>query len=382
MKVKLEYDKYISLRNKYETIYNRLSNIRLFLFIIMIISFILKYYYYKYFFNIVFILTLISFIFIVLISNKYFKIYDYYLKYVEVIDKYLAREDGRWKNSCDKGEEFISSDVNYLKDLDIIGNNSLFQYLSFCNTLGGRDKLFNKLSNMSISKDKLKNRQLLIEELSNNKEFCINFLVYMSIYEDKKIYLSRDFEELCKKGENKLDRIIGIVSSAIAIVLFILGMFKVIDLAYFYGIFFFNLIISYMYSYIYRDEFSFIDKLSNNCSKLSDVFKYISSYKGVSPLMKKYVKEMKNGVIGISNLKKLEGLNSLKNNIISTFLFNGLFCLNIHIRSNYFSFVDKYSSKLNLSILNIEELESMISLSTIGIVKDNKTMPIVSDSIV
>ena len=139
MMERLEYDKYISLRNKYETIYNRLSNIRLFLFIIMIISFILKYYYYKYFFNILFILTLISFIFIVLISNKYFKIYDYYLKYVEVIDKYLAREDGRWKNSKDKVEEFISSDVNYLKDLDIFGNNSLFQYLSFCNTLGGRD---------------------------------------------------------------------------------------------------------------------------------------------------------------------------------------------------------------------------------------------------
>lgn len=381
MMERLEYDKYMSLRNKYETIYNRLSNIRLFLFIIMIISFILKYYYYKYFFNILFILTLISFIFIVLISNKYFKIYDYYLKYVEVIDKYLAREDGRWKNYKDKGEEFISSDVNYLKDLDIIGNNSLFQYLSFCNTLGGRDKLFKKLSNTSISKDELKNRQLLIEELSNNKEFCINFLVYMSEFNEKNVYLSRDFEELCKRGDNKFDRVIGIISSTISIILLILGVFKVIDIDYFYGIFFFNLIISYMYSYIYRDEFEFIDKLSNNYSKLSDVLKYVSSYKGVSLLMKKYVKEMKNGVIGISNLKKLEGLNSLKNNIISTFLFNGLFCLNIHIRGSYFSFVDNYSSKLNLSILNIEELESMISLSTIGIVKNNKTMPIVSDSI-
>ena len=382
MMERLEYDKYMSLRNKYETIYNRLSNIRLFLFIIMIISFILKYYYYKYFFNIVFILTLVSFIFIVLISNKYFKIYDYYLKYVEVIDKYLAREDGRWKNYKDKGEDFISSEVNYLKDLDIIGNNSLFQYLSFCNTLGGRDKLFNKLSNISISKDELKNRQLLIKELSNNKEFCINFLVYMSEFNEKNVYLSRDFEELCKKGDNKLDRVIGIISSIISIILLIFGVFKVIDMAYFYGIFFFNLIISYMYSYIYRDEFEFIDKLSNNYSKLSDVLKYVSSYKGVSPFMKKYVKEMKNGVVGISNLKKLEGLNSLKNNIISTFLFNGLFCLNIHIRSNYFSFVDNYSSKLNLSILNIEELESMISLSTIGIVKNNKVMPVLSDSIV
>ena len=163
MKERLEYDKYKSLRDKYNAIYNRFSNIRLFIFITMIISFILKYYYYKYFFNIVFILTLVSFIFIVLISNKYFKIYDYYLKYAEVIDKYLAREDGRWNNYKDKGEEFISSDVNYLKDLDIIGNNSLFQYLSFCNTLGGRDKLFKKLSNISISNDELKNRQLLIE---------------------------------------------------------------------------------------------------------------------------------------------------------------------------------------------------------------------------
>ena len=170
MMERLEYDKYMSLRNKYETIYNRLSNIRLFLFIIMIISFILKYYYYKYFFNILFILTLISFIFIVIVSNKYFKIYDYYLKYVEVIDKYLAREDGRWKNSKDKGEEFISSNVNYLKDLDIIGDNSLYQYLSMCETLGGREKLFLKLSNLEISKDELKERLAKSQRLLSGEE--------------------------------------------------------------------------------------------------------------------------------------------------------------------------------------------------------------------
>lgn len=379
MKERLEYDKYKSLRDKYNAIYNRFSNIRLFLFIIMIISFILKYYYYKFLFNIVFILFLVGFIFMVIVSNKYFKIYDYYLKYVDVIDEYLARLDGKWKNSKDKGEMFKSDDKPYLNDLDIIGDNSLYQYLSMCETLGGRERLFLKVSNLEISKEELKERQMMIEELSSNVNFCINFLVIMSSYRDKDIYLSKEFDTLCKGEDNKIDRVIACITSLICISLFILGLFKVISMSYFYGMFFFNLIISFMYSYIYRDEFNCINKLVNNYAKLNDVFKFVSNYRPKSSLMKKYVKDVKNGLDGISKLKKLEGLNSLKNNFISTFIFNGLFCLNIIIRGQYFSFADKYKDKLNLSILNIEELESMISLSTIGIVKDVRCMPIHND---
>ena len=78
MKDKLEYGKYVELRDNYEGKVSRLANIRMVMFIIMITSFILKYYYYKLLLTIVFAISLVSFIIMVIVSNKYFKIYDYY----------------------------------------------------------------------------------------------------------------------------------------------------------------------------------------------------------------------------------------------------------------------------------------------------------------
>ena len=54
MKERLEYDKYVGLRDNYCNKVSRIANVRMIMFIIMIISFILKYYYYELLFNIVF----------------------------------------------------------------------------------------------------------------------------------------------------------------------------------------------------------------------------------------------------------------------------------------------------------------------------------------
>ena len=53
------------------------------------------------------------------------------------------------------GEEFEEDAEDYLKDLDIIGKNSLFQYISVCKTIGGKRILFQKLSNKNQEEEKL-----------------------------------------------------------------------------------------------------------------------------------------------------------------------------------------------------------------------------------
>ena len=62
MKERLEYQKYKELKVTYERIVSRFSNIRMILFIVMIVSFILKYYYYPIIFKIIFFLSLVSFL--------------------------------------------------------------------------------------------------------------------------------------------------------------------------------------------------------------------------------------------------------------------------------------------------------------------------------
>ena len=147
MKDKLEYGKYVNLRDSYEKIVSRLANVRMIMFIVMILSFILKYYYYKLLFSIVFVISLVSFIIMVIVYDKYFKVYNYYFKYVEILDEYVKRENGDWKGFKDTGCDFLEGDGKYFfRDLDIVGDSSLFHYLSVCKTLGGREELLKRLS--------------------------------------------------------------------------------------------------------------------------------------------------------------------------------------------------------------------------------------------
>lgn len=381
MKERLEYNKYIGLRDNYEKKVNRFANIRMIMFIIMILSFILKYYYYEMLFTILFAISIVSFIIMVIVHDKYFKIYDYYLKYVKVIETYIDRENGNWKNFLDTGSDFLEGEAKTLSDLDIVGTSSLFQYLSICKTLGGRVRLVDKLSNIESSPKELEDNQRFIEELTNDINLDIKFQVMMDYYNGKNIHLSKVLDKFNKDYNKSIDLYIGIVASVISIVLFILGIFNVISMSYFYGIFFFNLGINFMYSYIYREEFNSLDKFINYYGKLTKVFNLIGNYKGTSSKMKKIIKDMKNIMGASDSLRELDGLNSLRSNLLSNLLFNGLCCLNLFVKYKYYLFMNKYLDDIRLCINDIEEMEAMISLAGIGIIKKDRCMPVLSEKI-
>ena len=348
----------------------------------MIISFILKYYYYQFLFQIVFIVSLVCFLILVIVHNKYFKIYDYYVKYLLVLDSYLDRENGKWKSFVDTGSDFLDSKNYFLSDLDILGDCSLFQYLSVCKTLGGRRRLVGKLSNIGIDKQELDSNQKMIQELANDIDFMAKFQVMMSFYEGKNIDLSSQLKvSIGNVGNRNKDLLIGIIASGICILLFLMGYLKILPYAYFYGMFFFNLLISFMYAYIYREEFNSLEKMIKCYGKLDGVMNLVSNYSGNSSKMKRIVKNMKNGLKDILRLKSLESINSFRSNLLSSLLFNGFGCLNLLVMYKYSLFLNNYKGDLDKSISDIEELEAMISLAGIGIVKKKCCLPTLSSDV-
>lgn len=380
MRDKLNYAKYVELRDMYESIVNRFANIRMIMFIVMIVSFILKYYYYEFLFSVVFVVSLIIFFIMVIVHDKYFKIYDYYVKYVLVMDKYVARENGEWKKFSDKGEDFLDDNKMYLSDLDIVGDCSLFQYLSVCKTLGGREKLISKLSNFQSEEKELVGNQKFIEELSSDRDFCIKFQVMMDSYGDKQVYLFKNSSNFRESANNVFkDFVIGIVASIICVILFVLGIIKVIPMEYFYGMFLFNVVVASMYAYVYRNDFVKLDKLVNLYGKLIDVFELVGNYKATSVKMKGIVKRANGSLVARRKLKRLDELNSLRNNLLSNFLLNGLLCFNLIVMYYYSLFINRDFERLVDVILDIEELEASISLAGIGIVKRDKCMPVYSE---
>lgn len=379
---KLEYQKYKALEEKYQNLVSGIATYRLVLFLVMIFSFIGSYYYYPVVLRIVSILSLIIFLILVFVHDKYYKVYDYYAKYVLIMDTYLKRENGEWKNFLDTGSEFLTDKNLILSDLDVLGKNSLFQYLSVCKTLGGREKLVEKLSNQRLSSSLLHQEQEAIQELSNSINFCLDFQVALSCYDGKKVHLSKEFDLLEKKiVPKKRDFILAIIFSVICLLLFGLGYLHILSYRYFYGMFLFNFLVSFMYSYIFKEEFLVLEDTVYRYGGLRKIFSSVISFSFSSLKLKKIQTDMKDSMGLLDQFYRIDNLNSLRNNFLSNFFFNGLFCINLLLLYLFSLFLNHSFVKLRKSILDVEELEAMISIASLGILRRNKCMPVLSNEV-
>lgn len=374
---KLNYNKYLKLRNDYNKKVNIISSIRLIVFILMILSFFISssnniYVYIGFVF-------LIFFLLLIFIHDKYYKLLDYYNKYIIILDEYKDRKSGKWREFSDKGNEYN----NYLfSDLNIVGDNSLFQYLSICNTIGGRDKLINKLSDNKCDNKELIKRQDVIKDLTKMIDFDISFQVSMFDFRNKKINLEEGINVLNKKvGNKKVDLFIGLLFSLLSLILLFFGYLKIISLNYFYGMFIFNFFVNYMYSYIYNKEFNDISIVSLLYGKLSNTFDLIINNNYNSLELNKIYKDVKDSYGMVKKIQFIDNLNNLKNNILASFIFNGLFCVNIIVMYLYSYYQTSNIYSLKKGICDIEELEAYISLAGVGIVNNNVCMPVMNDDV-
>ena len=359
------------LYNYYKNKVNILSGFRLLVFVLGVISFIIASSY-NYFMYIGFLFILL-FIILIIVHDVYYKKLDYYKKKLEIISEYQKRFNGKWREFEDYGDDYNN---DLLNDLDIIGKNSLFQYLSICSTLDGRDKLISKLSNKNMGRDKLLKNQEAIEELSKNIDFVVDFQIALYDYRNKSVNLKDGFKYFDKNvGDRIIDFVIGIMFSLFSFLLLVLGLFKILPVNFFYAMFIFNFFINYMYSFIFSEDFENISFISNNYEKLSNVFNIIISNNFNSSLLNNIYRKVNKSKASVNKLVIINDLNNFKSNILSSFIFNGLFCINIVVMYLYSIFQKSNSITFKNGIEEVSELEALISLAGIGIVRDDVIIP-------
>lgn len=382
IKEKLEYQKYFLLKKENEKKVNFIATMRVIFFLMMIFSFVLKYYYYPRFFSFVFLFSLLTFVILVIIHDQYFQKYNYYESYLSILEEYIKREDGTWKVFEETGEEFEENAEDYLKDLDIIGKNSLFQYISVCKTIGGKRTLFQKLSNKNQEEEKLYEEQNAIAELEKNLHFVMDYQVQMRRYDKKKVDLTSTFLNLKKDTVSRSnDFIIALICGILSFVLLGLSLLKVISIKYFYGLFLFNYLISLMYSLIYQQDFNKIIHLITTYHQLSSITSLVFKQKFSSKKLKKIQKDMDLTKEITKKINILDTLNSMKDNLLFSLMMNGLFCINLFMRTFFIQFLKQDFPKLQNTIIDIEELEALISLTGIGILKEEKCFPVKSNKV-
>ncbi len=77
----------------------------------------------------------------------------------------------------DNGGDFLDKRHFYSHDLDIFGENAVFQYINRTSTQSGRWRLAGLFNNPPLEKEEIRERQEAIRELSDLPEWRINFLV-------------------------------------------------------------------------------------------------------------------------------------------------------------------------------------------------------------
>lgn len=377
----------LELKEKYEEEKNTLegksilfSRVRVILFFLFV-GLIFLYSSYPFIWLIVLLaIIVLSFLVAVLYHNHIdseIKTYDVYL---EMIEQYEIRTTNEWQSLK---EELVTVEDSSLLDLGIFGKNSLFQFLNFTSSLGGRNQLVDTLSLKTVEESTILENQKSIEELKNNLE---GLLIFQEKLKSIKNISKIDFKEYFylfdkKEKSKKIETIISFLFSGITIVMLILSLLQIVSPAYFVGLFLFQLAAAYFYQMIYREEFDAISNCSRTFGSLKKVYQYMDSISFSSKKNLKLQSAIRKGKDTILKLDKISNLNAYRFNFVTNIIGNVFFSLNFLILYRYGNLLNNKSDFLKKSIYALEEFEVLISLATIGIVKEQISFPTIQKDI-
>ena len=364
---------------------DKLSNIRLITFIAALIFDILAFIFkeLEIAFAIIGSILLVSFIVLVIIHKKVTNKIKRYDNYLTIIKEYEDRTNDNWKSFKETGIEFIDINKDLFYDLDIVGNNSLFQLVNVAKSIGGKRNLANEFNKVNLTEKEILNRQTTVKELTENFDFNIDFQECLLSY---KHIQQNDFSKLTKKlnvnkSSNLFSFILNILFSLISITTLILSLTNVINVSIFLICFLFNFFFSYIVIIVNKQDYNPISDCSRKLSNLKPLFDLVNNTSFDSEELIKLQKDINEGKESIDKLANLSSLDSLRVNFISNFIINGLFPLNSLFLSNYKKVItDESVNKINLSIKAIEQLEMLLSLTTIKLIKDNNVTPIYTNN--
>lgn len=352
----------------------RIERVRSLVFLLFIINILIFYNTKISIFKFLFFTLILLFFLLVFIHNNTKKEKERIRHYLEIIEKYEKRNTEQWQ---EENFETTEQSEDFLYDLDILGKNSLFQYLDFTVSLGGKRKLQETLTLKNIKYEQIKQNQQAIKELKDKFEFTLYFEEELLNIEqikktDFKEYLNL-FDTQKKYTKNFLK--VSIILSFITTLFLLLTCFSILTPIYFTAFALIQIIISYIYIYKYKEQFDKIAKCSRKFSKLKNIYKFIENTQFTSAKNKRLQEQIINGKMVLNKLIHIANLDSFRLNFLSYIIGNIFFALNPIILNNYNKLIEKENKNFKISIDALEEIETLVSLTTIAYIKKEICLP-------
>ncbi len=332
-KLQLQYELELKIIKKK---YNLISVFR---FICIVFFLIFGYYFFKSNNQLFLYLSISSFIVFVILIRFHNKIsLEKELKEAIIsINKneitFLNREQIPFEN----GSEFIDFNHTYSYDLDIFGNDSLFQNLNRTFTYIGKKTLGNSLLKV-LTNDEIIENQVFIQELSKKLNWRQELMSISKISNDKKLHYENliAWSRFNSKPIHKIDIVLSFLLPAI---------FAIMIIAYIItknNVFFNYLSFLFITNLIFAGRFLKRIKLENsNSTNIDKIVKQyglliqkienetFTSKKGVD-LQNNLANEFQKASLSLGNLSKLFAKLDSIGNLIMTIILNGTILYHFH----------------------------------------------------
>ncbi|MCH4257760.1 MAG: DNA mismatch repair protein [Clostridium tyrobutyricum] len=219
--------KYNSLLKKQQKFGHNITNLRLAVFILGLITLIIMYIFKKYILFDSIVAGVIVLLFYLAYIHKNISDKEQYIASLYAVNENSIKLlNGEWKKFKDNGEDFIDIHHNYSYDIDVFGDNSLFQWMNTAHTYMGRLRLKKILTEKPGNEHSICDRQSAIMELEPKIYFRQRLEAEGKIIHNKEqnpkelfswIEESQDF--ILKKQEIWVLRILSIVTAITSLTL-------------------------------------------------------------------------------------------------------------------------------------------------------------------
>lgn len=302
---------------------------------------------------------------------------------IKIDEDNICRITGEWANFTDIGKEFIDYDHDYATDLDIIGNNSLFQMINSTGTYYGRHRFVKDLLNPNFSDGDLKKRHEAITELSKNYDFCAE-----TEYDFSLIGVDDDFPDLISQLqdnkrfiESKSLKLLFKISSIITCfsVLYAIVTKSTISFIVLNCLIIFQLLL-WILGYLKSNSYvGTLKKLAPKISRYDNVIENITKMKFTSDKLNEVEKKLETAKVGVKKLSKIASNINQRNNGVMCIILNTLLLWDYKNAIDLDNWKLEYSDSVESWFNTLGELESLISFANLPRVCSNMTLPTFTD---
>ena len=285
------------------------------------------------------------------------------------------------------GSEYLDPSHPYSNDLDIFGEESLFQSINRTITIKGRNLLANYLGEPSVSDSEITDRQNAVKEIKNHIEWSHRFRAIGKFYttSSKDNNVIEDWQT-ARSPLNRTRVIVAIYfANFINISCWILSVLDIIPFIIPEVISMLQLGATLLCTKLINKEHLKLDKFIKAIGNYFYLIKAINSEEFSSPRLvkiKSNLFENVNALTAFASLRKILGNLDQRNNVFVVIFLDGLYMRSLHHTIIADKWKSKYGGRINEWVDSVSEIDVLISMANFSFNHPEFTTPMIDKSTV